>query len=71
VDYFGHVLDELTEIWEQIAASPHAAQADPVLKALERAMQAAAEVERSRTGRGLPAKAVPIRSPKAGSRRAA
>jgi hypothetical protein len=49
VDYFGEILDEITELYEAILSSPHVAEAGPVLKALMRAMVAASNIEIART----------------------
>jgi hypothetical protein len=51
MDYFGGLVDELTEMQERIETSPHAAEASSVLKALHRAMMAALAVERQRYSR--------------------
>ncbi len=48
MDYFGQLVDDLTDMQERIQASPHAVDAGKVLKALHRAMMAAVEVERGR-----------------------
>lgn len=51
MDYFGRVVDELTELWERIECSPHGAEAVPVLRALERTMRAAVKLENERVRR--------------------
>lgn len=48
MDYFGRVVDELTEIWERIEKSADAEDGAPVQRALERAMRAAVKVENAR-----------------------
>lgn len=49
MDYFGTVLDEITELYEEIEASPHAEDAARLLRCLERAMKIAVEIEVRRT----------------------
>jgi len=49
MDYFGEILDEITEVYEDILRSPDAREAAPVLKALMRAMEAASKLEIART----------------------
>jgi len=51
MDYYGQVLDDITDIWETITRSPNAADGKPVLQALERAMRAAVRAEALRTRR--------------------
>jgi hypothetical protein len=48
MDYFGEILDDITEIYDGILGSPHAVEGAPVLKALMRAMVAASKIEVAR-----------------------
>lgn len=48
MDYFGHLVDELTDMVESIQDSGNAEDGITVIRALERAMRAAVQVERSR-----------------------
>jgi hypothetical protein len=51
VDYFGRILDDITDLWNEIDQSPHAVEAKPVLKSLEKAMVAAVRLEQQRMKR--------------------
>ena len=51
MDYFGRLVDDLTDIFESIEASPASADAGEVLKALQKVMVAAAKAERIRNAR--------------------
>jgi hypothetical protein len=55
MDYFGRVVDELSELWERIGTSPHAADAKPLQRALEKAMCVAVKIENERVRRRLDA----------------
>ena len=59
MDYFGKLVDDLTDLYESIEDSPHAADASEVLEALQRVMEASVKAERLRESRrALAAEAV-------------
>ncbi|MBX3481643.1 MAG: hypothetical protein KF842_14725 [Caulobacter sp.] len=53
MDYYGRLVDTLTEIWEELDAPDLIGDADDVRTALERAMLACVGAERMRTARRL------------------
>ncbi len=48
MDFFGRIVDDLSDIWSDIYESPYAEEAKPVLRAIDKAIEVAATIERER-----------------------
>ena len=48
MDYFGWIVEDLQDIWTDVHQSPHAQEAKALLKIIDKAIFAAAALERAR-----------------------